>query len=127
MAGRVYYNKLIRDKIPDKIRGLGEQCEVRELTDDQEFEQELLKKVAEEAGALSRARSRNDLLDEFADLMEVLDALRAHEKISEEELKAARAKNESKKGAFTKRHFLHWSSDMNYKSNETPQGLKKGI
>ncbi len=126
MAGRVYYNKLIRDKIEDKIVGLGEKCEVRELTDDQEFEQELLKKVAEEAGALSRARTREDLLDEFADLMTVLDALKAHVKLSDEELAKAREENVAKKGKFQKRHFLHWSSDQNYKSNETPQGLKKG-
>lgn len=125
MAGKVYYNKLIRDKIADKIIGLGEQCEIRTLSDDQEYEQELLKKVAEEAGALSRARTRDDLLDEISDLMEVLDALKNHFKISDAELAKARETNVAKKGKFEQRVFLHWSSDMSYKSNETPQGIKK--
>lgn len=124
MTGRVYYNKLIRDNIADKIRGKGEECEVRELSDDQEFEQELLKKVAEEAGALSRARSREDLLDELADLMEVLDALKSHTKPTDEELNAAREESAAKKGRFEKRHFLHWSSDQGYKTNKTPQGIQ---
>lgn len=125
MAGRVYYNKLIRDKIVDKIRGKGEECEVRRLTDDQEFEQELLKKVAEEAGALSRARSRDELLDEFADLMEVLDALKNHLTLEDDELAKARTEKAAKQGTFNDRVFLHWSSDMTYKSNETPQGIKR--
>ncbi len=125
MAGKVYYNKLIRDGIEAKIRGLGEECETRVLSDDQEFEQELLKKVAEEAGALSRVRSKEDFLDEYADLMAVLDALRAHLKVGDAELQAAVAANAGKKGGFAKRLFLHWSSDTDYKSNETPQGVNQ--
>ncbi|HEX9609093.1 MAG TPA: nucleoside triphosphate pyrophosphohydrolase [Candidatus Paceibacterota bacterium] len=121
--GRVYYNKLIRDSIPEKIAKNGEECETRTLSDDQEFEQELLKKVAEEAVALSRARTKEDLLDEFGDLLEVLDALKTVEGISEGELEAARAKNRAEKGGFVKRLFLHWSSDSKYRSNETPQGI----
>jgi predicted house-cleaning noncanonical NTP pyrophosphatase (MazG superfamily) len=122
---RVYYNKLIRDSIPEKIAKNGEACEVRTLSDNQEFEQELFKKVAEEANALSRARTKEDLLDEFADLLEVLDTLRDIEGISDKELSEARAENRKKKGSFVKRLFLHWSSDSGYKSNETPQGLKQ--
>jgi predicted house-cleaning noncanonical NTP pyrophosphatase (MazG superfamily) len=122
---RVFYNKLIRDKIPEKILGKGSKCETRVLSDDQEFQQELLKKVAEEAGALSRVRGREDLLDEIADLLEVLDALKRLEGISEVELKQIRKNNVARKGGFAKRLFLHWSSDKDYKSNETPQGVKK--
>lgn len=124
MAGKVFYNKLIRDGIETKIRGNGEELEVRTLSDDQEFQQELLKKVAEEAGALARVRSKEDFLDEYADLMAVLDALRGVLGITDTDVQAAREENEKRKGGFVKRLFLHWSSDTNYKSNETPQGLK---
>jgi predicted house-cleaning noncanonical NTP pyrophosphatase (MazG superfamily) len=122
--GRVYYNKLIRDKVPAKIEGKGEQCEVRSIADDQEYEQELLKKVSEEAQALSRVRSREEFLDEYADLMAVLDALRELKKCSDAEIIETYERNVAKKGLFTKRYFLHWSSDTDYTSNETPQGMK---
>lgn len=125
MSGRVYYNKLVRDGIKDKIEGKGESCSVRELLDDQEFEQELLKKVNEEASALARVRNRGDFVDEYADLMVVLDTLTAHLDISEAEITAAIEENVRRKGLYKNRHFLEWSEDSNYTSNETPQGLKQ--
>lgn len=120
---RVYYNKLVRDLIKGKIEAKGESCEVRELTDSAEFQQELLKKVREEASALSHVRSRKDFLDEYADLMVVLDALTANLEISEAELALAMQENVTKKGLYKEKHFLHWSEDSDYKSNETPQGI----
>lgn len=122
MTGRVYYNKLIRDNIPEKIANLHEECEVREITDEQEFEQELLKKVVEEAQGVAKASSRGELLGELADLYAVLQELKSFHTIGEQEFAVIRTKNLEKKGGFTRRLFLHWSSDSGYKSNETPQG-----
>lgn len=122
--GKVFYNKLVRDRIKEKIEGNGESCEIRTIGDGQEFEQELFKKVKEEADALSRVRSREDFLDEYADLMVVLDALTNHLELSEADIKTAIAENLERKGAFTNKHFLHWSDDGQYKSNETPQGIQ---
>lgn len=122
---KVFYNKLVRDAIQEKIQAKGEQCEVREITSDQEFQQELLKKVAEEASALSRVRSREEFLSEYADLMVVLDALTACMEFSEADVQVALQENVAKKGLYKKRHFLHWSEDSNYESNETPQGVKE--
>lgn len=121
---RVFYNKLIRDKIPQKILNNGEKYRTRVIVDDQEFEQELLKKVFEEASAVSRARTREDLVDELADLMAVIRALQDHKKISDKALKKSISQNFAKKGGFSKRLFLHWSSDTDYKSNESPQGTR---
>jgi len=123
-TGRVYYNKLVRDGIQAKIESKGESCEVRELTDDSEYQQELLKKVIEEAGALAMVRSRADFLDEYADLMVVLDALTAQLEISEADIQVAIKENVARKGLYKKRHYLHWSADSDYVSNETPQGIK---
>ncbi len=119
---KVYYNKLVRDNIKEKIEGNGEACEVREIIDVDEFEQELLKKVTEEAGALSRVTSREDFLSEYADLMVALDALTHLMEFSEADIQVALKENVSKKGLYKKRHFLHWSEKGDYKSNETPQG-----
>jgi len=119
---RVYYNKLVRDLIPQRIKGEGEACEIRKLTDDAEFEQELLKKVPEEARGVAMARSREEFLSEYADLMVVLDALTHHYGFTEADIRVAVTENVAKKGLYKKRHFLHWSDEGDYQSNETPQG-----
>jgi predicted house-cleaning noncanonical NTP pyrophosphatase (MazG superfamily) len=120
---KVYYNKLVRDGIKDKIERNGETCEVRELTDNEEFEQELLKKVREEAEGLAKAKTRDEFLAEYADLMAVLDALTQLLEITEADIRVAITENVAKKGLYQKRHFLHWSAAGEYQSNETPQGL----
>ena len=124
MSGRVYYNKLIRDGIPQKIEKNGGAYEVRRLDDDGEFQQELLKKIKEEAGALASVRTRADFLSEYADLMVVLDTLTCQMELSEADIKLALTENIEKKGGFKERLFLYWSSDTDYQSNETPQGIK---
>ena len=119
---KVYYNKLVRDGIKNKIEANGEACEVRVIEDIDEFQQELLKKIAEESGALSRISSRKEFLEEYADLMVALDALTHLMEFSEADIKTAIEENVAKKGFYKNRHFLHWSDAGDYKSNETPQG-----
>lgn len=121
---RVYYNKLIRDGIKTKIENKGEALEVRTLTDDSEFQQELLKKVKEEADALATSRSKEDFLSEYADLVIVLEELIEQLGLSTEEIEKTKAANIEKKGGFKDRLYLHWSEDTDYTSNETPQGIK---
>ncbi len=120
---RVYYNKLVRDNVPDMIQAKHIKCEVTQITDCQEFQQELLKKVREEATALSMVRTKEDFLKEYADLMMVLETVIHHLEIKNEELKEARINNRLKKGAYKKQYFLKWSEDVDYKSEETPQGI----
>lgn len=122
---KVFYNKLVRDKIKDKIESLGEACEIREIMDDSEFQQELLKKVREEATALSQVRTRTDFLSEYADVMVVLDALTATMGFSEADIQIAIEENVKEKGMYNNKHFLHWSDDSGYVSNESPQGVKE--
>lgn len=106
---RITYNKLVRDGIKDKIEAKGERCEIREITDNEEFKQALFKKVTEEAEELSRAHARDSFLQEYADLMVALDALTALYEFSEADIKTAITENVSKKGFFKNRHFLVWS------------------
>lgn len=120
---RVYYNKLIRDNVPDMIRSKRESCEVRQITDVQEFQQELFKKVKEEAAALAMVRSKEDFLTEYADLMVVFETIIKQLDISSEEIMEARKANLLKKGGYKHQHFLVWSEDVGYQSNESPQGI----
>ena len=124
MEKRVYYNKLVRDLIKDRIEGKGESCSVRTIDDVQEFQQELLKKIKEEGEAVAHARSREAFLEEYCDLMVVLDSLTDLLEISEAELSEAMEHNIARKGKYTYRHFLEWSADVTYESNETPQGVR---
>ncbi|HVZ75742.1 MAG TPA: nucleoside triphosphate pyrophosphohydrolase [Candidatus Paceibacterota bacterium] len=107
------YNKLVRDKIPDKIlrnrtpleavRGV--KPRVRVLSP-KEFKAELRRKLLEEYNELVSATTREDILTEMADLAEVLDALRRAEGIGDTELMGARAAKNSLAGAFDKCIFL---------------------
>ncbi len=121
---KIFYNKLIRDFIQAKIEAKGEHCEVRVITDANEFQQELLKKVREEASSLAHTQTREDFLREYSDLMMALDALTGLMEFSKADIAAALAENIETKGLYKNRHFLHWSDDSGYKSNETPQGIK---
>lgn len=120
---RVYYNKLIRDNIPEIIRAKNQECEIRKITDMQEFQQELFKKIKEEATSLAMSRTREEFLDEYADLMAVLEEIIQQLSLDIEDLNKARSDNVLKKGHYKQQNFLIWSEDVGYKSNETPQGI----
>ena len=71
----MYYNKLVRDNIPAKIEAKKEACEYRKVTDVQELQQELFKKIMEEASSISMVRDKKEFLEEYSDLMVVLETL----------------------------------------------------
>lgn len=112
--GRLYFNKLVRDKITDTLDAKGVSYEARGL-DDAEFETELLKKATEEAAELAAAASRDELVKELADLEDVLEEVKALQDITPEELAAAKEAAHQKKGGFIRRSYLVWSADDGYK------------
>jgi len=120
---RVYYNKLVRDNIPAKIEAKREACEVRKISDVQELQQELFKKILEEASSLAMSRDKKVFLEEYSDLMVVLETLIGQLDISKEEVIEARKENLVRKGAYKHGYYLHWSADVGYQSNESPQGI----
>ena len=120
---RVYYNKLVQDNIPAKIESKKEACEYRKVTDVQELQQELFKKIMEEASSISKVRDKKEFLEEYSDLMVVLETLIQQLEISREDVIAARKDNLMTKGAYKHGYYLHWSADVGYKSNESPQGI----
>lgn len=113
---KVYYNKLIRDKIPEVIRANGSDCEVKILSDD-DFVNELLKKVEEEARELSECQNRKEIIEELSDVIDVIEEVKKVKNISEEEINEAKIKSMERKGGFDKKLFLVWSSNDGYKKN----------
>lgn len=120
---RVYYNKLVRDNIPAKIEAKHQQCEYRKITDVQELQQELFKKIKEEAASLAMSRTKEEFLGEYSDLMVVLETLIRQLEITKEELIEVRKDNLIKKGGYKHGYYLHWSADVDYRSNESVQGI----
>ena len=120
---RVYYNKLVRDNIPSKIEGKHEQCEYRKISDVQELQQELFKKIKEEASSIAMVRDKKEFLEEYSDLMVVLETIIQQLEITREEVIEARKENLVRKGGYKHGYFLLWSADVGYQSNESPQGI----
>lgn len=106
---RVEFNKLIRDRVKEKIEEKGDACEVEVLEEDERFKEALHLKLVEEATELSKTSSREEFLNEYADLMVVLDELTSLYEYSEADIKLALIENLERKGGFKLRHFLRWS------------------
>jgi predicted house-cleaning noncanonical NTP pyrophosphatase (MazG superfamily) len=115
---KIFYSKLVRDNIPSIIAERGSRCSIKRLPK-KAFEKALLKKVGEEASGILAARTRRELILEFADVVDVLEEIKKIKKISAREVTAARRTNFKRKGGFKKRLFLTWSSDDGYTSNES--------
>ena len=58
---KIHYNKLIRDRIPEKIAKAGATCSTKKL-DQKSFSKELTKKVGEESDGLLVAKSRKEYI-----------------------------------------------------------------
>jgi len=114
---KIFYNKLIRDGIIARIEQRGYEAAYRVL-DRKEFTKELIKKVEEEAGGLAAAKTKQELIDELADITEVIEEIKKIKRITNKQILIARRKKIAKSGAFKKRLFLIWSSDTKYKTNE---------
>ena len=96
-----YYNKLIRDRIPEIIEGAGKNCIV-EVMDDETYIKYLDSKLSEELAEYQESKS----LEELADLLEVIRAVAVARGSSIEEVEAIRRDKAEKRGGFEKRILL---------------------
>jgi predicted house-cleaning noncanonical NTP pyrophosphatase (MazG superfamily) len=106
---RKEYNKLVRDRIPEIIRGGGSTCHVVTLSE-HEYRHALLTKLVEEAAEAREAVDAADhLLTELADLYEVIDALVAAYGLDPQEVTRVRAERRAERGGFEQRICLVWT------------------
>ena len=117
MTKKIYYNKVIRDKVAEKMKRNGVKFLAKTLSQ-KAFEKALIPKVAEEASGVVNAKNRTELIQELTDLLVVIDEVKRVKKISPAELKKTRRENMAKKGGFSKKLWLVWSEDTGYKTNE---------
>ncbi len=95
------FGKLVRDRIPDIIKQQGETPVIEILSDDQYLD-ELNKKLTEEVGEYRESQA----LDELADVLEVIDAICIAQGTSMDELQKIRAQKFKKRGGFSEKIFL---------------------
>ena len=103
------YNKLVRDKIPEIItRNEGRSCKTR-ILDDEEYLEELNKKIQEELNKYLESGE----IEELADLEEVLRAILDSKGVSYEEFEQIRLEEVNKRGAFKDRIYLEGLEENN--------------
>lgn len=89
------YDKLVRDRIPDIIEGNGEDPIVHRATDE-EYERRLLEKLHEEVEEFCESRE----IEELADILEVVHAIRENQGVTAEQLQAIREQKADQRGQF---------------------------
>ena len=104
------YNKLVRDRIPERIRESGKSCTVT-ILEQEAYIAELRKKLREETDEYARSESDSEALEELADILELLHALSRVHKGSPEQLEQIRAQKAEERGGFEKAVFLGEVSD----------------
>ena len=114
---KIYYKKLIRNKIPKRIEESNGKYLCKKLNSE-EFKNELLKKVQEESLGIVVSKNKKELVSEIGDVLDVIDEIKKNFKITSKEIVDSRKIEFERKGGFTKRLFLVWSENTDYKSNE---------
>ena len=101
------FNKLIRSKLPERMRQEGVLLHGRAL-DDQEFIIELKNKLIEEALEVKDTLSRIDLIKELADVIEVIEALVSSASITKDEIEQERLVKRDTNGHFLAENFIDY-------------------
>lgn len=99
------YNKLVRNNIPDIIAKQGKKVTFRILQDD-ERDQALKDKLLEEVQELIKADTKEQVIEEMADIQEVLIAMRSRYKIKLIEVQTVAVNKHAAKGGFENGYFL---------------------
>ena len=108
MKKKYYHQKLIRDKIPEKIKAVGDDYKTR-ILGKTEFEKELKNKLVEESKELAKA-PKEELLNELADVLELTKSFASHYKIPFSKVEKFQEEKRKKRKVFKKKLFLVWST-----------------
>lgn len=99
------YNKLVRDKIPEIIQANGENP-ICLILSDEEYKEELEKKLLEEYNEVLKTKNSNERIEELADMLEVIISLAKLEDKSLDDIIEITNTKREKRGSFDKKIFL---------------------
>lgn len=101
----IYYQKLVRNKIPEIILDQHEKPIFRILSE-QEYQKELLHKLEEEVKEVVEATTSTEVLMECGDVLQVLEDILKHYHYTLDDLIDQKRKKEAQRGSFDDRFFL---------------------
>lgn len=101
----IVYNKLIRDRIPEITLADGWISQTKVLNK-KEYILELRKKMLEEAKELNEGSGHDNLIEELADIQEIIEAILETKNVKFSEFRKIQSKKRQKRGGFEKRLFL---------------------
>lgn len=101
-------NKLVRDKIIDIMQSKGSKLYAYKLND-QDFLKQLKIKLLEEAQEVHKAQTEHELLEELADLLEIIDTLAKLNNLTTKDLQQTQEKKRNEKGGYEDRIFLSFA------------------
>ena len=99
------YNKLVRDKIPTIIELTGGKPKCRRLSPE-EYRKALKTKLVEESNELLNATTKDEMIEELADIMEVIEWIGKANAITEQDVLRRQYDKYIQKGGFVGRIFL---------------------
>lgn len=99
------YNKLVRDKIPQIIEATGKKYTTK-ILNEQDYIKYLKEKSYEELDEYCAAQSKEEAVEELADLLEIIHALANYHGSSMEEVEKVRQEKAEKRGGFQEKIFL---------------------
>ena len=99
------FNKLVRDNIPSIIENNGEKAFTRTL-EDEEYRSELYKKLIEETDEVINSNTKEELLEELGDVLEVLRTIALLEGKELDDVVDIAKQKRLKRGGFERRIFL---------------------
>lgn len=101
--------KLVRDKTIEIALKEDPDCLFSyKYLSDHELQPHLFNKLQEEVSEVLEAKNQEQICSELADILDVIDAIKKHNFISEEALIIARKKKQELRGGFDSRLFVEW-------------------
>ncbi len=99
------HNKLWRDKGPARMEATGSIVHVT-ILDDEQYSKQLGLKLLEEAHEVCGAQSKEDLISEVGDVLEVLDCIIALHDLSRDEIESLKIAKREERGSLLERKFV---------------------
>ena len=95
------YDKLVRDRIPEFIESKGLKPVIH-IANEEEYRAKLMEKLTEEVNEFLEDNN----MEEFIDILEVMDAIAEYKRFSKEDVKRLKDEKAENRGRFSKRIIL---------------------
>jgi len=100
------YPKLVRDRIPEIIKTRTGQDAKTRIMENDEYLNFLMRKVEEEANELANAENKEHVIEEIADVLELIESILEFYDVDMETVLKVKREKADKRGGFKKRILM---------------------